>query len=81
MTDKELNSLLYSQSVLEINGYLIDAWFDIKTCEKHIDVVNRETREETCFIANGMSIDEVRETISSLIIRLNTGEKTVMGVL
>ena len=81
MTDKELNALLYSQSFLEINGYLIDAWFDIKTCEKHIDVVNRETREEAGFIANGMSIDEVRETISSLIIRLNTGEKTVMGVL
>lgn len=68
MTDKELNALLYSQSVLEINGYLIDAWFDIKTCEKHIDVVNRETREEADFIANGMSIDELRETISSLII-------------
>ena len=68
MTDKELNALLYSQSVLEINGYLIDAWFDIKTCEKHIDVVNRETREESGFIANGMSIDEVREKISSLIV-------------
>ena len=67
MTDKELNALLYSQSVLEINGYLIDAWFDIKTCEKHIDVVNRETREETGFIANGMSIDEVIEKISSLL--------------
>ena len=81
MTDKVLNALLYSQSVLQLDGYLIDAWFDIKSCEKHIDVVNRETREETCFIANGMSINEVREKISSLIIRLNTGEKTVMGVL
>ena len=68
MTDKELNALLYSQSVLEINGYLIDAWFDIKSCEKHIYVVNRETREESGFIANGMSIDEVREKISSLIV-------------
>ena len=66
MTDKELNELLYSQSVLELDGYLIDAWFDIKSCEKHIDVVNRETWEETCFIANGMSIDEVRKKISSL---------------
>ena len=68
MTDKELNALLYSQSVLEVDGYLIDAWFDIKSCEKHIDVVNRETREESGFIANGMSIDEVREKISSLIV-------------
>lgn len=35
MTDKELNALLYSQSVFEVGGYLIDAWFDIKSCEKH----------------------------------------------
>ena len=68
MTDKELNALLYSQSVLEVDGYLIDAWFDIKSCEKHIDVVNRETREETCFIANGMSIDEVREKLDSMLV-------------
>ena len=81
MTDKELNALLYSNTVVYLDDYFIDAWFDIKSCEKHIDVVNRETLEETCFIANGMSIDEVREKISSLIIRLNTGEKTVMGVL
>lgn len=68
MTDKELNALLYSQSVLEVDGYLIDAWFDGKSGEKHIDVVNRETREESGFIANGMPIDEVREKISSLIV-------------
>ena len=68
MTDKELNALLYSQSVLEVDGYLIDAWFDRESGEKHIDVVNRETREESGFIANGMSIDEVREKISSLIV-------------
>ena len=67
MTDKELNALLYSQSVLEVDGYLIDAWFDIKSCEKHIDVVNRETREESGFIANGMSVDEVREKLIEII--------------
>lgn len=51
--------------------YFIDAWFDRESGEKHIDVVNRETREESGIIANGMSIDELselRETISSLII-------------
>lgn len=68
MTDKELIALLYSQSVLEVDGYLIDAWFDRESGEKQIDVVNRETREESGFIANGMSIDEVREKISSLIV-------------
>ena len=68
MTDKELNTLLYSQSVLEVDGYLIDAWFDGESGEKHIDVVNKDTWEETGFIANGMSIDEFREMISSLIV-------------
>lgn len=68
MTDKELSALLYSNTVVHLDDYFIDAWFDIKLCEKHIDVVNRETREESGFIANGMSIDELRETISSLIV-------------
>lgn len=67
MTDKELNALLYSQSVLELDGYLIDAWFDRENGEKHIDVVNKETRKESGFIANGMSVDEVREKLIELI--------------
>ena len=67
MTDKELNALLYSQSVLEVDGYLIDAWFDRETGEKLIDVVYRETREESGFIANGMSIDELREKLIEII--------------
>lgn len=67
MTDKELNALLYSNTVVHLDNYFIDAWFDRESGEKHIDVVNRETREETGFIANGMSIDEVREKISSLL--------------
>lgn len=68
MTDKELSALLYSNTVINLDDYFIDAWFDRESGEKHIDVVNRETREETCFIANGMSIDELREKISSLIV-------------
>lgn len=67
MTDKELNALLYSQSVLELDGYLIDAWFDRENGEKHIDVVNKETRKESGFIANGMSVDEVREKLIEII--------------
>ena len=68
MTDLKIASLLYSEIIISMADYFIDAWFDIKSCEKHIDVVNRETREESGFIANGMSIDEVREKISSLIV-------------
>lgn len=67
MTDKELNALLYSQSVLEVDGYLIDAWFDRENGEKHIDIVNKETRKESGFIANGMSVDEVREKLIEII--------------
>ena len=67
MTDKELIALLYSQSVLEVDGYLIDAWFDRENGEKHIDIVNKETRKESGFIANGMSVDEVREKLIEII--------------
>lgn len=68
MTDLKIASLLYSEIIISMAEYKIDAWFDRESGEKHIDVVNRETREESGFIANGMSIDEVREKISSLIV-------------
>lgn len=68
MTDLKIASLLYSEIIISMADYKIDAWFDRESGEKHIDVVNRETREEAGFIANGMSIDELRETISSLIV-------------
>lgn len=68
MTDLQIESLLYSEIIISMADYRIDAWFDRESGEKHIDVVNRETLEETCFMANGMSIDELRETIFSLIV-------------
>lgn len=67
MTDKELNALLYSNTVVHLDDYFIDAWFDIKSRGKHIEVGNRETREESGFIANGMSIDELREKLIEII--------------
>ena len=60
MTDKELNALLYSQTTPHIDGYIIDAWFDDSLGEKHIDVLNKETRQESDFIANGMTINDER---------------------
>lgn len=68
MTDLKIESLLYSEIIIFMDDYFIDAWFDRESGEKHIDVVNRETREESGFIANGMSIDELREAIFSLIV-------------
>ena len=46
---------------------MIDAWFDRENGEKHIDIVNKETRKESGFIANGMSVDEVREKLIEII--------------
>ena len=46
--------------------YGIDAWLDRETGEKHIDVIYKKIDLESGFIANGMSIDEVREKLVSV---------------
>lgn len=63
MTDLEINELLYSQASFEEDGYLFDSWFDTKSGEKIIAVVNQKTKEETDFVANGMTCDELKEKL------------------
>lgn len=67
MTDLQIEELLYTEVAFATDDYLIDSWFDRASGEKHIDVVNKRTREETGFVVNGMSADEVRNRLTSLI--------------
>lgn len=67
MTDLQIEELLYTEANISTDGYLIDSWFDRESGEKHIDVVNKHTREESGFVINGMSADEVRNRLTSLI--------------
>lgn len=66
MTDLQIESLLYSEIIISMADYGIDAWFDRETGEKHIDVIYKKIDLESGFIANGMSIDEVREKLVSV---------------
>lgn len=68
MTENQLNALLYSQTTIHLDGYIIDAWFDDSTGEKHIDVLNKETHQELGFIANGMTVEELREKLISMLV-------------
>ena len=67
MTDLQIEELLYTETVFTTENYLIDSWFDRESGEKHIDVVNRHTHEETGFVVNGISVDEVRNRLTNLI--------------
>lgn len=63
MTEKELNALLYSQTTLHLDDYIIGAWFNDSTGEKHVDVINKLTRKETAIIVNGMTVDQLRKKL------------------
>lgn len=67
MTDLEINELLYTQACFEVYGYLIDTWFDSESGEKIIAVLNQKTKEETNFVANGMTCDELKAKLLSMI--------------
>lgn len=67
MTDLQIKELLYTETVFTTDDYLVDSWFNRVSGEKHIDVVNKHTHEETGFVVNGMSTDEMRNRLTSLI--------------
>lgn len=67
MTEKELNAFLYSQTTLHLDDYIIDAWFNDSTGEKHVDVINKLTRKETAIIVNDMAVDQLRKKFIEII--------------
>lgn len=67
MTKKEIETLLYTQAAIDFGNYLIDSWFDDQTAEKHIDVVVKKTRKEGCFIANGMTCEQLKNKIFEVL--------------
>lgn len=66
MNDRELNTLLYSQTTLHLDDY-IDSWFNDSTGEKHADVINKHNREETGLIVNDMTVDELGKKLIEII--------------
>ena len=60
MTDLQVNALLYDGARVEIDGVVINSWFDGSTGEKNIELVWSNPLREVGFIANGMTPSELK---------------------
>ena len=68
MTDLQVNALLYDGARVEMDGVVINSWFDDSTGEKNIELVWSNPLREVGFIANGMSVPELRRRLESELI-------------
>ena len=60
MTDSQINALLYDGARVEMDGVVINSWFDDSIGEKNIELVWSNPLREVCFIANGMTPSELK---------------------
>ena len=60
MTDLQVNALLYDGARVEMDGVVINSWFDNSTGEKNIELVWSNPLREVGFIANGMTPSELK---------------------
>ena len=63
MTDLQVNALLYYGASVEMDGFVINSWFDDETGEKNIELVWSDPLREVGFIANGMTPSELRRRL------------------
>ena len=63
MTDLQVNALLYDGARLEMDGVVINSWFDDSTGEKNIELVWSNPLREVGFIANVMTPSELRRRL------------------
>lgn len=60
MTDLQVNALLYDGARVEMDGVVINSWFDGSTGEKNIELVWSNPLREVGFIANGMTLSDLK---------------------
>ena len=65
LTDAQVDTLLYGETSLELDGVCINAWYDCEDGCKNIDLVWQAPHREVSFVANGMSVPELRRRIES----------------
>lgn len=63
MTDSQVMALLYDRATVEMDGFVINSWFDDSTSEKNIELVWKNPLREVGFIANGMTPAELKERL------------------
>ena len=65
LTDVQVDALLYGETSFELDGVFINAWYDCEDGCKNIDLVWQTPHREVSFVANGMSVPELRRRIES----------------
>ena len=65
LTDAQVNSLLYGETSLNLGVAFINGWYDHEDGCKNIDLVWSTPHREVSFVANGMSVQELRKRIES----------------
>ena len=68
LTDSQVDALLYGETSLELDGVFINAWYDCEDGCKNIDLVWQTPHREVSFIANGMSVLELRRRLENELI-------------
>ena len=68
LTDAQVDALLYGESSLDLDGVFINAWYDCEDGCKNIDLVWNTPHREVSFVANGMSVPELRRRLESELI-------------
>ena len=68
LTDAQVDALLYGETSLDLDGVFINAWYDCEDGCKNIDLVWQAPHREVSFVANGMSVLELRRRIESELI-------------
>ena len=63
MTDLQINALFYDGARGEMDGGVINSWFDDSTGEKNIELVWGNPLREVSFVANGMTPSELRRRL------------------
>ena len=68
LTDAQVDALLYGETSLDLDGVFINAWYDCEDGCKNIDLVWQTPHREVSFVANGMSVPELRRRLESELI-------------
>ena len=63
MTDLQINALLYDGARVEMDGVVINSWFDDFTGEKNIELVWSYPLREVGFTAKGMTPSDLRRRL------------------
>ena len=65
LTDSQVDALLYGETSFALDGVFINAWYDCEDGCKNIDLVWNTPHREVSFVANGMSVPELRRRLES----------------